>query len=148
MAATGDDVLVGQFRGRLGPWLRGRARFSPATTSRRSSGGLQSRETTFDSDIGDVHELEEILRRLAGEGRYGLGATSGAGNIAIKVRLDDFSTVTRARTIARPRTTPARWRRSRGSASRLRAATGPVRLLGVRGRVQVARTQTQLALEL
>jgi DNA polymerase-4 len=61
----------------------------------------QSVESTFETDVSDPEELRDVIRTQAtrlGEGvrRRGLSGRT----IAIKVRLDDFSTLTRARTIA------------------------------------------------
>ncbi len=151
LAATGDDVLVGQFGARLGPWLRGRARFesSDDLTPVRVAVS-ESRETTFDTDIDDLHELEEILRRLAGELCAGLGRNERRGRtIAIKVRLDDFSTVTRARTIAQATNDAGEVAAIAVALLRDYAPPRPVRLLGVRvAAFEVAGTETQLALEL
>ena len=97
--------------------------------------GRESRETTFDDDIADRAELEAILR-AAGRASCAraCSATSARGRtIAIKVRLDDWTTVTRARTLAR-----ADQRRGDDRASvalellRDYAPPRPVRLLGVR----------------
>jgi DNA polymerase-4 len=150
LAATGDDVLAGHFGARLGPWLRGRARFqsSDDLTPVRVAVS-ESRETTFDTDIDDLRELEEILRRLAGELCAGLQRNERRGRtIAIKVRLDDFSTVTRARTI--PRATSDTDEVAGTAVALLRdyAPSRPVRLLGVRvAAFEVAADATQLALE-
>src|SRR3954463_8211572 len=60
----------------------------------------ESRETTFDTDIHDQTELERILADLSVQLCERLVKQDQRGrNIAIKVRLDDFSTFTRATTI-------------------------------------------------
>jgi DNA polymerase-4 len=93
----------------------------------------ESRETTFDTDIADAHRLEEILRRLAGELCEGLARHERRGRtIAIKVRLDDFSTITRARTIAQPTNDAATVADLAVALLREYAPPRPVRLLGVR----------------
>ena len=93
----------------------------------------ESRETTFDSDIHDQAELEQILTGLSLQLCARLVKRDQRGrNIGIKVRLDDFSTYTRATTIAQATNdvetvTPI-------AIELLRAfdAPRPVRLLGVR----------------
>src|SRR3954469_3378732 len=93
----------------------------------------ESRETTFDIDIHDQAELERILTDLSLQLCERLVKQDQRGrNIGIKVRLDDFSTFTRATTIAAPTNevetvTPI-------AIELLRAFDAPraVRLLGVR----------------
>jgi DNA polymerase-4 len=61
----------------------------------------ESRERTFDRDLSDSAQLREALSGMAAELCAGLSANGRRGRtIAIKVRLDDFTTVTRARTVA------------------------------------------------
>jgi len=61
----------------------------------------ESRETTFPRDVASHAEQADVLRRLAGELCDGLAEHGRRGRtIAIKVRLDDFTTITRARTVA------------------------------------------------
>jgi len=63
----------------------------------------ESRERTFDTDISDPSELREALARMAGDLCGNLATNRRAGRtIAIKVRLDDFTTDTRARTVSEP----------------------------------------------
>ena len=93
--------LTAGFGERLGASLHARAWFrdeSPVTTSRAAKS--RSTETTFERDVGDRGMLERTLveqaRHLAREVRArGIRGRT----IAIKVRLDDFSTRTRARTL-------------------------------------------------
>jgi DNA polymerase-4 len=60
----------------------------------------ESREVTFDRDISDHAELEAVLSRQVDELCAALAKQGRAGRtIGIKVRLDDFSTHTRARTL-------------------------------------------------
>jgi DNA polymerase-4 len=101
LAATDDAILVQRFGARMGPWLRSRARFegSGEVTSVRIAVS-ESRETTFDEDIADRDRQEDELRALGRRLCEGLVKQQRRGRtIAIKVRLDDFTTVTRARTI-------------------------------------------------
>ena len=101
LAATPPETLAERFGGRLGPYLRARARFEddcPVTSERIAVS--ESRETTFPTDVADRAEQVAVLRRLAGELCAGLAKHERRGRtIAIKVRLDDFTTVTRARTL-------------------------------------------------
>ncbi|MDQ4047972.1 MAG: DNA polymerase IV [Actinomycetota bacterium] len=101
LAATPDDALVEWFGARLGPQLGRLARFEddrPLETARvRKS---ESRETTFDRDLRGVTALQPVLERLTRELCADLVRHGRSGRtIGIKVRLDDFSTQSRARTI-------------------------------------------------
>jgi len=61
----------------------------------------ESRETTFDHDISDVARLEQTLEDLVDRLCAGLDRQRRCGRtIGIKIRLDDFSTHTRARSRA------------------------------------------------
>ena len=130
-----EEVLAARFGARHARDLLARAHFHGSDVVEAESGPAKSRssETTFDADIGDLAELEAVLTRLAGELAEGLRRKEVRGRtIAIKVRLDDWTTVTRARTLPAPSTTP---RPSRGVAIELLRAYAPprpVRLLGVR----------------
>jgi len=93
----------------------------------------ESRETTFDRDIADPLRLEEILGQLVGELCATLVKRERCGRtIGIKIRLDDFSTHTRARTLVEPVNTPDRIGTVALDLLRRFAARRPVRLLGVR----------------
>jgi len=129
-----DATLVEWFGDRLGPHLGRLARFEDERrieTSRvRKS---ESRETTFDHDLRGLRALEPVLGQLTGRLCEDLARHGRAGRtVAIKVRLDDFSTLTRARTL-RVATSDAQV--VGGVARELLHAldpTRPVRLLGVR----------------
>ncbi|HET9094150.1 MAG TPA: DNA polymerase IV [Solirubrobacteraceae bacterium] len=61
----------------------------------------ESRERTFDQDVRTLPELESILERLVQELCVALERQGRRGRtVGIKVRLDDFTTHTRARTLA------------------------------------------------
>jgi DNA polymerase IV len=93
----------------------------------------ESRETTFDTDIHDHAELERILVDLSVQLCERLVKQDQRGrNIAIKVRLDDFSTFTRATTIAEATNDPETVTPIALDLLRAFAAPRPVRLLGVR----------------
>jgi DNA polymerase-4 len=134
LAATPPDTLAERFGGRLGPWLGRRARFEDDTpVSSERIAVSESRETTFPEDIGDRAEQATVLRRLAGELCEGLARNERRGRtIAIKVRLDDFTTVTRTRTIAAPTNEPEIVAAIACALLDEYAPPRPVRLLGVR----------------
>jgi DNA polymerase-4 len=93
----------------------------------------ESRETTFDFDIADPGRLEEVLARLVDQLCSTLIAQERRGRtIGIKVRLDDFSTHTRARTLAEPVAAADRVGPVALALLREFRAPRPVRLLGVR----------------
>jgi DNA polymerase IV len=63
----------------------------------------ESRETTFDEDLRGLGQLELQLRRLTEQLCETLERADQRGRtVGIKVRYDDFSTVTRARSLAAP----------------------------------------------
>jgi DNA polymerase-4 len=109
----------------------------------------ESRERTFDRDVTTMRELEEILVRQTGELCEALGRRGTRGRtVAIKVRLDDFSTHTRARTLSSAVNTPEQVAPVALELLRAFAPTRPVRLLGVRlaGLVSAEEETGQLAL--
>jgi len=134
LAATPDAKLAEWFGGRLGPQLARLARFEddrPLETERvRKS---ESRETTFDVDLNGLGELEPALERLARQLCDELAQHGRSGRtIGIKLRLDDWTTLTRARTVDAPTNDYAT---VHGVALELLRALDPerpVRLLGVR----------------
>jgi DNA polymerase IV len=134
LAEADEDLLASSFGARQGPWLRARGRFEGSDDVDPVRIAVsESRETTFDADIADAARLEEVLRRLAGELCAGLGRSGRRGRtIAIKVRLDDFSTVTRARTVSQATNDAAEVADVAVALLRDYAPPRPVRLLGVR----------------
>jgi DNA polymerase-4 len=135
LAEAGDEQLGGRFGARLGPWLRRRACFEDGgeVAAEARVAVSESRETTFDTDLAQLAAMEAALRRLAGELCAGLQRHGRRGRtIAIKVRLSDFTTVTRARTL--PDATNDAGRVADLAVALLReyAPPRPVRLLGVR----------------
>jgi DNA polymerase-4 len=133
LAATEDAVLVEAFGARQGPWLRGRARFEGSDVVEPVREAVsESRETTFDTDIGDPARLEAILLELTAKLCDGLRQHGRRGRtIRIKVRLADFTTVTRARTIGHVTDDPAEVGEVALELLREYAPGAPVRLLGV-----------------
>jgi DNA polymerase-4 len=154
LAAAPLEALVAEFGSNHGPDLRLRARFEgSATLTLERVAVSESRETTFDADIADPARLETILADLAGQLCERLARQERRGrNIAIKVRLSDFTTVTRARTIGAFTNDPAIVARVALELLREYAPARPVRLLGVRVAAfetgEVAEAPDQLALPL
>jgi DNA polymerase-4 len=131
LAAAGDDVLREWFGDRLGPHLGALARFEDEReieTVRVAKS--ESRETTFDRDLVGI---DALLDRLTAQLCETLVRQESAGRtIGIKVRLDDFSTHTRARTVAEPTNDEELVRRVASELLREFDPPRPVRLLGVR----------------
>src|SRR4051794_27654225 len=98
-AAPPPDELAGWFGTRPGPRLAALARFEDdrvIETARPPKS--ESRETTFDYDLRGLEALEPVLLRLTDQLCETLVKQERRGRtIGIKVRLDDFSTHTRAR---------------------------------------------------
>jgi DNA polymerase-4 len=104
---------------------------SPLVTSRVAKS--RSSETTFDTDIADHAELEAILRRMGKELAEGLQRKDVRGRtIGIKVRLDDWTTVTRAKTVGAFVNDETTIIETAVELLRAYAPPRPVRLLGVR----------------
>ena len=156
LATASAQSLTERFGSRMGPYLISRARFEDdAPVSEERINVSESRETTFDVDISDRGEQEAQLRRLAVQLCAGLAKQDKRGRtIAIKVRLDDFTTVTRAHTLPAATADPDAVSELAVTLLREYAPSRPVRLLGVRvaafqepGDVaQDASEQAQLAL--
>ncbi len=134
LAATDEAELARRFGSNQGPWLRRRAQFHGSDHVEAVRVAVsESRERTFDADISDLPELEGILRRLARELCEGLAHHGRTGRtIAIKVRLDDWTTVTRARTLPEPTNDAERVGELAVALLREYDPARPVRLLGVR----------------
>jgi DNA polymerase IV len=130
-----EAVLAARFGSRTAGFLRARAEFrddSPVVTE-RGAAKSRSSERTFDTDISDLAELEAVLRRLAAELCEGLASRGRRGRtIAIKVRLNDWTTVTRARSVDAPTNDPGLVTEVALDLLRAYAPPKPVRLLGVR----------------
>ena len=134
LGATPDETLSEWFGTRLGPHLAALARFEgneALNTDRvRKS---ESKETTFDTDLRGLAEMEPVLADLARRLCDDLAQHGRSGRtVGIKVRTDDFQIHTRARTLPAPvSTVDVLWPVARDL---LRALDPPrpVRLLGVR----------------
>ncbi len=134
LALVPEQLLVERFGPNLGRELRRRARFEhDGEVGQARKVVSESRERTFDRDIGDPAQLEEALRRMAAELCASLRAHGRRGRtIGIKVRLDDFSTVTRAHTLPEPMADTVQVTAVALRLLREYAPARPVRLLGVR----------------
>jgi DNA polymerase-4 len=134
LALASPERLATVFGPRAAGELVRRARFEdegPVTEQRKVVS--ESRETTFDRDISDIAELETILGRLTDRLCATLVEQRRCGRtIGIKVRLDDFSTHTRARTLPGPVASAAHVGPVALELLRRFAPVRPVRLLGVR----------------
>ena len=134
LAAADPGALRAHFGPRLGAELIRRASFEDdAVVSEQRKVVSESRETTFDYDIADRAELERVLARLVRKLSDALERQGRRGRtIGIKVRLDDFSTHTRSRTLAAPVSAAGQVGPVALELLRRFAAPRPVRLLGVR----------------
>ena len=129
--------LIEHFGRSYGAWLhaaaQGRDDRDVVTESEPRS---VSRETTFERDLSVRHDRPELSRiftelceRLAGD----LARKGYAGRtIGIKLRYDDFTTVTRDRTLAAPTQDAQAIRRAAGECLKRVSLARRIRLLGVR----------------
>ena len=134
LAVAPEQALTERFGPNLGRDLARRARFEhDGSVSESRKVVSESRERTFDTDVGDAAQMRSIMREMALSLCASLERHGRSGRtIGIKVRLDDWTTVTRARTVAAPTRDP-----ELVAAEALRlladyAPPRPVRLLGVR----------------
>ncbi|HXA55358.1 MAG TPA: DNA polymerase IV [Solirubrobacteraceae bacterium] len=134
LAAAPEAVLVERFGANLGRELRRRARFEhDGEVGALRKVVSESRERTFDHDLRDPAQLSALLERMSAELCASLSAHGRSGRtIGIKVRLDDFTTVTRAHTLAEPTCDPRLVNSIAQRLLREYAPPRPVRLLGVR----------------
>ena len=133
LAAAPLDLLLERFGANQGRDLQRRAAFEhegEVTNVRIAKS--ESRETTFDVDIADRDEQDRIMLRLADELCERLGRQDRRGRtVGIKVRLDDWTTITRTRTLDRATNEAAVVRAIAVALLRAYAPSRPVRLLGV-----------------
>jgi DNA polymerase-4 len=134
LARAPEHLLVERFGPNHGRDLRRRARFEhDGEVSEARKVVSESRERTFDHDIHDPARLRDALAQMSVELCASLAKHDHHGRtIAIKVRLDDFSTVTRARTLPSPTCDPDQVARVALALLEKYAPSRPVRLLGVR----------------
>lgn len=127
------DELVRRFGDSHGRGLHDRAHFRDDSPVARREAKSRSVETTFDHDIEDLARLEQVLDRQAERLAQGLADRGIAGRtIGIKVRLDDWTTVTRVHTVEAPTNDAAEIAAIACNLLRAYAPPRPVRLLGVR----------------
>ncbi|MGA9876511.1 MAG: DNA polymerase IV [Solirubrobacteraceae bacterium] len=145
LARTSEQLLVERFGPNQGRELRRRARFEhDGEVSEERKVVSESRERTFDYDVHDPAQLREVLARMAVELCASLRTHDHHGRtIGIKVRLDDFSTVTRARTLAAPTSDPEQVAGVALALLEEYSPSRPVRLLGVRVAGLVSRAQQE-----
>lgn len=91
------------------------------------------KETTFGRDLAELAEMERVLERLSESVAEGLERRGISGStVTVKVRYGDFTTVTRAATLALPTASASQIAAvARDLLGRTEAAERPVRLLGV-----------------
>jgi len=122
----------GRYGGRLWEFARGIDSRPVSTDRQRKS---LSSERTYAEDLTDPAEMRAELERQARGVAESLAKRSlRAGGVAIKVRYDDFTTVTRSTVLAEPSCDPESMAAVAGSLlARTEAGERPVRLLGVGG---------------
>ena len=134
LRAVPVQELIDEFGPRHGPYLQDLAKFEdarPVETVRLVKS--ESRETTFDHDVSDPVRLEEALASLTEQLCARMVAQGRKGRtIGIKVRLDDFSTHTRASTLPAATSDAGEVLAVATQLLRRFAAPRPVRLIGVR----------------
>ena len=91
-------------------------------------------ETTFETDATDVAELHRVLLQLAdGVGQRLRRAGVMARTVALKLRFEDFTTISRSRTLPEPTDLGRRlYEEARALYDQANAGGRPVRLIGVR----------------
>jgi DNA polymerase-4 len=134
LRARDSQDLRATFGPRMGAWLHSRGKLedeTPVSVSRETKS--QSTETTFDVDVGDRAELQRHVVALCEELCSRLGKRGLKGRtIGIKVRLDDWTNVTRSHTVADATNDPAVVTPVALDLFRAYDPQRPVRLLGVR----------------
>ena len=156
-----EALLATRFGTNTARFLKARASFHDNSEVETDTGAAKSvsTERTFDHDVDDHARLEQFLREMSRELCEGVRRRGRRGRtIAIKVRLDDWTTVTRARTVEAPTNDEPTVTEVALELLRAYAPPRPVRLLGVRlagfedvepePRRAPAATAGQLALEL
>jgi DNA polymerase-4 len=129
--------LVEHFGRNYGAWLARVARGEDDREVETESEPVSiSRETTFDRDLSarrDREELSSIFTELCESLARDLARKGYAGRtIGIKLRFDNFKTVTRDRTIDAPTQDAQAIRRAAGECLKRVELTRRIRLLGVR----------------
>ncbi len=133
LASADEEPLVAEFGPRMGPWYRtlgrgeGTAQVDDTPWVSRGHG----RETTFQTDVSDVAEIDAAARRLAAEVLAEVRAEGRAVvGVGLKVRYAPFTTKTFTRRV--PETTDEAAVLAAILALVARIEPRPLRLLGVR----------------
>jgi DNA polymerase-4 len=127
------DLLVSRFGSSHGQGLHDRSHFRDDSSVARGPAKSRSVETTFDYDIADPGRLEQVLAEQSKSLGEALRARDTAGRtIGIKVRLDDWTTVTRVHTIEAATNDPDVIARHAVALLRAYSPPRPVRLIGVK----------------
>jgi DNA polymerase-4 len=137
LAAAAPALLAGHFGRRYGAWMHeaahGRDDRPVETCSEPKS---ISRETTFESDLHPVRDREQLSRIFTGlcvKLAADLRSQGYVGRtIGLKLRYDNFRTVTRERTLDEPTGDPGAIRRAAGECLKRVPLDRRIRLLGVR----------------
>jgi DNA polymerase-4 len=125
--------LVRRFGDSHGRALHDRAHFRDRSPVARREAKSRSVETTFDRDIAELARLEQVLDQQSQRLASALSDRRIAGRtIGIKVRLDDWTTVTRVHTVEAPTNDATVIAATARALLRAYAPPRPVRLLGVR----------------
>jgi DNA polymerase-4 len=137
LAALGEwdrGDLEARFGPRSGAWLHARGNLrdeTPISVSRETKS--QSVETTFDVDVAELTALERTLREQTEELCRRLRKKDLEGrSIGIKVRLDDWTNITRSQSVESPTNDPEVVWPIALDLLRAYDPPRPVRLLGVR----------------
>ena len=127
------DDLVRRFGASHGRALHHRSHFRDESPVARGEAKSRSVETTFDHDVADLGRLERVVEEQSQRLGEALRERGTAGRtIGIKVRLDDWTTVTRVHTVDAPTNDPAVIATHARALLRAYAPPRPVRLIGVR----------------
>ena len=137
LAARDIEWLLQHFTANTAQWLHAVSHGvddRPVVTN--SDPVSMSRETTFDRDLHakrDRAELGDVFTQLCTQVAADLARKGWVGRtIGIKLRFDDFKTVTRDQSIALPTNDPAEIRHVAGQCLKRVDLTRRLRLLGVR----------------
>ena len=152
IAATDRRVLIRQVGTALGHKLHDLAHGidERAVEPERVEASLGAEET-FPRDVSDRRHLDRTLLALAEKTARRARAAGRQGHtVALKVRFEDFSTVTRSQTLPEPTDLATQVHRvARALLDGLHLAGRPVRLLGVRleGLTEAGSVATQLSFD-
>jgi DNA polymerase-4 len=130
---TADPAMLEETVGSLSEWLQQLARGidnRPVISEHepKSSGS----ENTFATDLNDIEEIRGHIRDMAADaGTWLVRRELYARTVTIKVRYDDFTTITRSHSDAPTRDAAAIVQRAVALLDKTEAGSRPIRLLGV-----------------